>query len=128
VQPIETEEAAMLYFTRTRFFRFVVPLTLVAFLPACYKYVEVETNVDSPTKLSSPTRVTLTDGLQLVLRDATVTADSLFGSSQGQAIRVSLEDTQSVEHQKTNWLFMGPVAVGLSIGLFYGVVALAFAS
>ncbi len=95
----------MLYFRRSRFIRFVVlPLTLIAFLPACYKWTEVETTADS--QFPDPIRVTLMDGRQIVVEDATVTADSLFGRPKGTprpvlgeelGVRVSLNDVQKVE-------------------------------
>lgn len=95
----------MLYFRRSRFFRTVVlPLTLVALLPACYKWTEVETTADS--QFPDPIRVTLMDGRQIVVEDATVTADSLFGRPKGTprpvlgeelGVRVSLNDVQKVE-------------------------------
>ncbi len=100
----------MLYFRRFRFIRFVVlPLTLIALLPACYKWTEVETTADS--QLPDPIRVTLMDGRQIVLEDATVTADSLFGRPKGQprpvlgealGVRVSLNDVQKVERTGIN--------------------------
>jgi len=95
----------MLYFRRSRFIRFVVlPLTLIAILPACYKWTEVETTADS--QFPDPIRVTLMDGRQIVVEDATVTADSLFGRPKGTprpvlgeelGVRVSLNDVQKVE-------------------------------
>ena len=103
----------MLYLRRSTLLRIVVlPLTLVALLPACYKWSEVPGR-NLPEVLSSPTRVTLTDGQRIVLTTATVTEDSLFGRREGtpgpvldtvQSVRVSLDEVQLVEHRKTDGL------------------------
>ncbi len=117
----------MKYFRRSAFLRIVVlPLMLAAFLPACYKWSEMPGR-NLPTSLPSPTRVTLTDGQQIVLTTGTVTEDSLFGRREGtpgpvldtdQNVRVSLDDVQIVEHRKTDgWATAGVIYLGVSAAM-----------
>ncbi len=112
---------------RSAFRRLVVlPLTLVVFLPACYKWSEIPGR-NLPRRLPSLTRVTLTDGQQIVLTTATVTEDSLFGRREGtpgpvldtdQNVRVSLDDVQIVEHRKTDgWATAGVIYLGVSAAM-----------
>ena len=107
----------MRYLRRSKIFRSVVlPLTLLVWLSACHKWVAIEANVVSPTELSSPVRVTLTDGEEIKLEDATVTADSLFGKRDrtSRSIRFALEDVTEIEEAKSR-----PLA---TVGLVFGVV------
>ena len=118
----------MLYFRRSRFIRFVIlPLTLIALLPACHKWVGVETNVVSPTELSGPIRVTLNDGEELNLEGATVTEDSIFGRRKGtprsvlgepQPIRIALDDVTDIEKEKVKpveSVLLAVVVVGTAV-------------
>ena len=119
----------MLHFRRSRFLRFVIlPLTLIAFLPACYKWTEVETTADS--QLPDPIRVTLIDGRQFVVEDATVTADSLFGRPKGQprpvlgeelGVRVSLNEIRKVEHGGVKEDVLILIGAGLAGIVYCGV-------
>jgi len=95
----------MTYFRRSKFIRFViVPLMLVAFLPACYKWAEIETTAES--ELPNPARITPLDGQQFVLEDAKVTGDSLLGRPKGNprpvigeelGVRIVLTDVHRFE-------------------------------
>jgi len=99
----------MNYLKRSRFLRYVVlPLTLLALLPGCYKWTMVETGVDLPTELPRSVRVTLTDGESLVLENVTITTDSLFGqrggnkresTSEERDVRLPLDDVRWVERR-----------------------------
>ncbi len=109
----------MLYLRRSRFIRFVIlPLTLIAILPACYNWHGVGTNVVSPTEVSSLTRVTLTNGEELMLRDVIVTADSVFGrdkdsrplfAGEERPVRINSDDVRLIDRRSTNWLALGPL-------------------
>ncbi len=107
----------MQYFRRSRFIRFVIlPLTLIAILPACYKWHGVGTNPASPTEVSSLTRITLTNGEEVMLRDVIVTADSVFGrdkdsrplfAGEERPVRINSDDVRFIERRSTNWLATG---------------------
>ena len=124
----------MLYLRRSRFIRFVIlPLTLIAILPACYKWHVVGTNAASPTEVSSLTRVTLTNGEEVMLRDVIVTADSVFGrdkdsrplfAGEERAVRINSDDVRFIERRSTNWLATGAL-IWLGVGV---VVSLACAA
>ena len=100
----------MLHLRRLSFLRFViVPVMLVALLPACYKWTEVE--MTAGFQLPNPARITLTDGQQFELEDALITEDSLFGRPKGTprpvigqelGIRVGLTDVKKVEKAGIN--------------------------
>ena len=61
--------AALLYFRRSQFCRLVVlPLTLVSFLSACHKWVDVEPPLAAAIERAEPDRVRLTvDGERFIL-------------------------------------------------------------
>ncbi len=119
----------MLYFRRSRFIRFVIlPLTLIAILPACYNWHGVGTNVVSPTEVSSLTRITLTNGEEVMLRDVIVTADSVFGrdkdsrplfAGEERAVRINSDDVRFIERRSTDWLATGAL-------IFLGATTAAF--
>ena len=109
---------------RSKFIRSVVlPLTLVAVLPACYRWREIPGR-NLPTKLPNPTRVTLTDGRKIEITAGTVTEDSLLGRRKetpgpvldtDQNVRLSLDDVQIVEQRKTDgWATAGVIYLGVS--------------
>jgi len=121
----------MKYLRRSAFLRLVVlPFTLLVFLSACHKWVAVETNVVSPTELSSPVRVTLTDGEEIKLEDVTVTPDSLFGKRNGtpRSIRIALDDVAEIEEEKSNPLATVGLAIGVVIGTGLAVAVVCAAS
>ena len=121
----------MLYFRRSRFIRFVIlPLTLVALLPACQGWVGVNTAVESPTAISGSIRVTLNDGEEIKLEDATVTIDSVFGWREGawraapgetQPVRIALDDVAKIDEQRTKTLATVGV-VWLAVLVVAGIV------
>jgi len=107
----------MLYFRRSRFLRFVIlPLTLVAFLPACYKWTSTNSTLESPTSILEPVRITLTDGRRMELENAVVRSDSLVGNRKGtqDSISVPLSEVQKVEHMRASALS----SLGLVGGIF----------
>lgn len=64
---------------QSRLLRFVIlPLTLIPFLPACYKHTPVETGMDAAEEFR-PVRVTMINGERIFLDEATVDADSIRG-------------------------------------------------
>ncbi len=116
----------MLYFRRSRFIRFVIlPLTLVALLPACQGWGGVNTAVESPTAISGSIRVTLNDGEEIKLEHATVTPDSVLGwregawraaaLGEGQPVRIALDDVARIDEQRIKPLATLGVAVGVVI-------------
>jgi hypothetical protein len=71
----------MLYFRRSPFLRRVVlPITLLAFLSACHKWVPLEPPVAQAVAERDPgtIRVTLADGSQVVLKEPRISGDSLM--------------------------------------------------
>ena len=94
----------MLYFRRSRFLRFVIlPLMLIAFLPACHKWVALEPPIALAIAEESGTiRVTLTDNSRMVLKEPRVSGDSLV--ALGDTVGVALNDVQQVEGRRPNVL------------------------
>jgi len=111
----------MLYFRRSRFIRFVVlPLTLVALLPACYKWSAVHGPPDQEIRYGRPDeiRVTVNDGSQVKMRSPWIQGDSILALNAIQdtlVIRVS--DVTKLEKRKFDWV---PIVVGWVVvaGLF----------
>ncbi len=115
----------MLYFRRTRFFRLVVfPLTLMAFLSACHKWVPLNAPVEDAVAASrlESVRITMSDGRILELKNAIVEGDSVIGFAP-QRIALPVEQVQTVERRKTDAL--GIVGLIVGIGVASNLVVLA---
>ena len=114
----------MLYFRRTRFLRrIVLPLTLLAFLSACHKWVQLEPPVAHAIAAEElgTVRVTLTDSSRIVLKEPYVSGDSLMAMEE-HARGVRLDEVARIEGRRANV----PATVGLVIGiLVVPVLALA---
>ena len=116
----------MMYLRRSRFFRTVVlPLTLVALLPACYKW----SSVDGPPYQAftdgrpKQTRVTVNDGSQVTMQWPRIQGDSILGlSEQGATLAVRLSDVSKLEKRKFDWT---PIVVGLVLVTVLGIVVCA---
>ena len=108
----------MLYFRRSPLLRRVVlPLTLLAFLSACHKWVPLEPPVARAITEKDPgtVRVTLADSSQVVLKEPRISGDSLIAFEDGkepQTVALLLEDLQRVEEKRANT----PATVGLIVG------------
>ena len=103
----------MLYFRRSPFLRRVIlPLTLLAFLSACHKWVPLEPPVAQAIAEEEPgtVRVTLTDSSRMDLEEPRVSGDSLV-ALDGTA-SVALDDVQQVEARRANTV----ATVGLILG------------
>ena len=103
----------MLYFRRSPLLRRVVlPLTLLAFLSACYKWVPLEPPVAQAITEEEPgtVRVTLTDYSRMVLEEPRVSGDSLIALDD--TVRVALDDVRQIEARRTKVL----ATVGLIAG------------
>ena len=78
----------------TRAFRRIVPVLGCAFaLGACTTWIE--TPPPTPTAIrefDGPVRITRPDGFSVVLRDAYVTGDTLYGYHSGTRMAVPLRD------------------------------------
>ena len=120
----------MLYFRRSPFLRRVIlPLTLLAFLSACHKWVPLEPPVAQAIAEQQPStvRVTLADSSQVVLKEPHISGDSLVAFEDGkdaQAVALLLEDLQRVEERRANT----PATIGLVVGSIaaaFGVLILA---
>jgi hypothetical protein len=109
----------MLYFRRSPFLRRVVlPLALLAFLSAFYKWVPLEPPVAQAVAEEEPgtVRVTLADSSRIVLKEPHIMGDSLIAFEDGkepQTVALPLEDLRQVEEQRTNV----PATVGLVFGI-----------
>ena len=104
----------MLYFRRSPFLRRVIlPLTLLAFLSACHKWVPLEPPVAQAITEQEPgtVRITLTDNSRVVLKEPRVSGDSLI--ALGYTVGVPLEEVQQVEAQRANT----PATIGLVVGV-----------
>ncbi len=108
----------MLYFRRSPCLRRVVlPLTLLAFLSACHKWVPLEPPVAQAIAEEEPgtVRVTLADGWQRVLKEPRISGDSLIAFEEGKkprTVALPLEDLQRVEERRANT----PATIGLVVG------------
>jgi len=123
--------STMKHFRSSRFLRLVVlPLTLLAFIPACQGWVGVKTAPGVGEALPNPARLTLKDGRQLELEGATIVADTILGWRRGeprvpadtdlQRVRVALDDVQKIEHRGTD---AGATAVLIGSILVVGTLA-----
>ncbi len=121
----------MLNFRRSPLLRRVVlPLTLLAFLSACHKWVPLEPPLAQAITEGEPgtVRVTLSDGWHRVLKEPHISGDSLVAFEEGkepQTVALPLEDLQRVEEKRANT----PATVGLVVGSLaaaYGVLILLF--
>jgi hypothetical protein len=121
----------MLYFRRSPFLRRVVlPLTLLAFLSACHKWVPLEPPVAQAITEEEPgtVRVTLADNSRVVLKEPHISGDSLIAFEEGkepQTVALLLEDLQRVEEKRANT----PATIGLvvgSLGVAIGLAMLAY--
>lgn len=122
----------MLYFRHSRIVRLVLlPLTLVALLPACHKWSTlrspIETAIDA--EQPDPVRLTLSNGRQIVLSGARIEADSVIGftgssisktwtslenpSARGR-IAVPLEQVQRVDGRRTSVVATAATALGVA--------------
>jgi len=110
----------VLYFRGSRVLRRVIlPLTLLAFMSACHKWVPLEPPVAQAITEEEPgtVRVTLADNSRVVLKEPRVSGDSLIGLDD--TVGVPLEEVQQVEAQRANTL--------ATIGLVVGSVLLVYA-
>ncbi len=121
----------MLYFRHSPFLRRVIlPLTLLAFLSACHKWVPLEPPVAQAIAEEEPgtVRVTLADNSRVVLKEPHISGDSLVAFEEGkeaQTVALPLEDLQRVEEKRADT----PTTIGLvvgSIGVFIGLAMLAY--
>ncbi len=121
----------MLYFRRSPLLRRVIlPLTLLAFLSACHKWVPLEPPLAQAITEGEPgtVRVTRTDNSRIVLKEPHISGDSLVAFEEGkeaQTVALPLEDLQRVEEKRTNT----PAIIGLVVGSLaaaYGVLILLF--
>ncbi len=109
----------MRYFRRSRFIRFVIlPLTLVALLPACYKWSTVHGPPDWEIRLARPDqiRVTVDDGSQVEMRSPWMQGDSIFALTTNQdtlVIRVS--DVTKLEKREKDWIPYYVAIVGAAV-------------
>ena len=109
--------------------RVVLPLTLLAFMSACHKWVPLEPPVAQAITEEQPgtVRVTLTDNSQTVLEAPRVSGDSLVAIDGS----VALDDVQRAEAKRANT----PATIGLVVGIaavafvaFVAVVLIAYCS
>ena len=122
----------MLYFRRSPFLRRVVlPLTLLAFLSACHKWVPLEPPVAQAIAERDPgtVRVTLADSSRIVLKEPHIMGDSLIAFEDGkepQTVALPLEDLRQVEEQRTNVLATVGLVTGIAVVTFVVVVVAAW--
>lgn len=120
--------------SRTRF------VLLLALLPACHSWSQINTDLTADERLPSPARVELVSGEKVEVRSARVSGDSLIayhedveevlpdGSVRALRIAIPLEEVASVERWKPNTALTGAgVLVGAS-AIFFGLLVLAFSS
>ena len=105
--------------------RVVLPLTLLAFLSACHKWVPLEPPVaQAITEEESGTvRVTLTDNSRMVLKEPRVSGDSLV--ALGDTVGVALDDVQQVEGRRANVLATVFLVAGAGVLALVGIVVVA---
>ena len=121
----------MLYFRRSPFLRRVIlPLTLLAFLSACHKWVPLEPPVAQAISETEPgtVRVTLADNSRVVLKEPHVSGDSLIAFEEGkepQTVALPLEDLQRVEEKRANTPATVFLILGAAVLAFFalGVIA-----
>ena len=110
---------------------FVVPLTLVCFLGACYKYTPVEQSSWASASQPDQIRVTVTDGSTFSVNEPRIEGEALAGESEpcpGSLTETSCdasfafsEITQVEQREKngsaTTWLIVGVSLAGIGLGL-----------
>lgn len=103
--------------------RVVLPLTLLAFLSACHKWVPLEPPVAQAVTEEQPgtVRVTLKDNSQTVLQAPRVNGDSLVALDG----TVALDDVQRVEARRANTPATIGLVVGIAAGAFVALLAVA---
>ncbi len=122
----------MLYFRRSPFLRRVIlPLTLLAFLSACHKWVPLEPPVAQAIAERDPgtVRVTLADSSRIVLKEPHIMGDSLIAFEDGkepQTVALLLEDLQRVEEKRANTPATVFLILGAAVLAFFalGVIAM----
>ncbi len=96
----------MLYFRRSPLLRRVVlPLTLLAFMSACHKWVPLEPPVARAIAEaeSGTIRITLADSSRMVLKARRIEGDSLYATDEKtHAVTLPLHDVLAVEEEKTD--------------------------
>ena len=104
--------------------RFVLPLTLVAFLSGCTKWRTLEPPHAPSLGEYEKLRITGDDGTRVVIHDPQIEADSLRGtvSDSEQVQVIPIDSVQKIEKRGTNWL----ATAGLVVGVFYAVVGIGF--
>ena len=110
----------MLYFRRSRFIRFVVlPLTLVAFLPACtfHEWSTMQGSPDLEIRSNRPEqiRVTVDDGSQVKMRNPWIQGDSILAlTEQGATLVIRVSDVTKLEERKEDRVMGAVVAGGIT--------------
>jgi len=86
--------------------RFVLPLTLVAFLSACTKWKTLEPPYAPSQGEYQKLRITGADGTRVVIHDPRIEADSLRGtvSDSDQIAAIPIDSVQKIEKRGANWL------------------------
>ena len=86
--------------------RFVLPLTLVAFLSGCTKWKTLEPPYAPSQGEYEKLRITGDDGTRVVIHDPQIEADSLRGTvSDGEQVQViPIDSVQKIEKRGANWL------------------------
>jgi len=104
--------------------RFVLPLTLVAFLSGCTKWKTLEPPYAPSQGEYEKLRITGDDGTRVVIYDPQIEADNLRGtvSDSEQVQVIPIDSVQRIEKRGTNWL----ATAGLVVGVFYAVVGIGF--
>ena len=75
-------------------------------------------------QLSNPARVTRTDGSVVVVRDATVSRDSVAGTGEAGRVAIPLSEVRSIEARRMDGGRTALLTVGILAGLL-GLVVLA---
>jgi hypothetical protein len=116
----------MLYYRRSRFLRRVIlPITLLSFLSACHKWVELKPPYEQAFAEEQPEKVRLTvvGNSRLVLEEPRVQGDTLFGLSRRTG--VPLDQIQRAEVRQddmvANVFLITGIAVTVGL-LVYGAI------
>ncbi len=114
----------MLYFRRSPYVRRVIlPLTLLAFLSACHKWVPLYTQAITEEEPGT-VRVTLADNSRVVLKEPHISGDSLIALDD--TVGVPLEEVQRVEEKRANTPATVFLILGAAVLAFFalGVIAM----
>ena len=114
----------MLYYRRSRFLRRVIlPITLLSFLSACHKWVELKPPYEQAFAEEQPDKVRLTvvGNGRLVLEAPRVQGDTLFGLSRRTGI--PLDQIRQAEVRKDD--VVGTVLLVAGIGVTVGLAVYA---